>query len=407
MTPPPGSSLRPIEIASGLVFGVEDDRRDGRPPRTALAALEDCVLAALTRPPCLVSFSGGRDSSCVLALATHVARREGLAPPVPVTLRFPELPESDESEWQELVLAHLGLDDWLRLEPGDDLDAVGPVASRALRRHGLLWPFNAYVHVPMLEAARHGSLLTGIGGDELFEYMAPARLHAVLARRVGPVPRDALRLGLAASPWRLRQMVLRRRSPLGLPWLTGTGRHELADAWATELAREPRRLASRAVWWAHRRALRVALRSLDTLAADEDVRVASPLSLPEVATAIHGDPSLAFADRAGRLRGVFGLLLLDEVYERRSKASFNRAFFGPWSRAVVGSWQGDGVDTSLVEVDALRTAWSESVPDGRTFTLLQSLTLLGSASRAGDPPPLSGTTSSEGAEARSRAERPA
>ena len=54
------------------------------------------MLRALRRPPCLVSFSGGLDSSALLAVATAVARREGLDDPVPATLVVPGSPESDE-----------------------------------------------------------------------------------------------------------------------------------------------------------------------------------------------------------------------------------------------------------------------------------------------------------------------
>ena len=62
------------------------DRSEYSSPR---AALEAVVLRALLRPPCLVSFSGGRDSSLVLAIASDVARRHGLPLPVPATNRFP------------------------------------------------------------------------------------------------------------------------------------------------------------------------------------------------------------------------------------------------------------------------------------------------------------------------------
>ena len=48
-----------------------------------------------------------------------------------------------------------------------ELDAVGPYAQRMLRGHGLVGPFNAHFHLPLIDAARGGSLLTGIGGDEL------------------------------------------------------------------------------------------------------------------------------------------------------------------------------------------------------------------------------------------------
>ena len=54
------------------------------------------------------------------------------------------------------MVAHLQVRDWLRLDVDGELDAVGPVARRVLRRHGLLWPFNVHFHAPMLEAARGG-----------------------------------------------------------------------------------------------------------------------------------------------------------------------------------------------------------------------------------------------------------
>lgn len=408
MSSPRGSVLRPIEIASGLVFGSEEPGPavSALPPSAIRTHLEDAVLPALQRAPCLVSFSGGRDSSSVLALVAHVARREGLPAPVPATLRFPGLSESDESDWQERVVRHLGLEDWIRLEPGSDLDVVGPIATDVLERHGLLWPFNAYVHQPLFEHARGGSLLTGFGGDEIFDSMRPDRIHAILARRVTPVPRDALRVGLAVSPWRVRRTVLQRRSALILPWLTTSGQTALTDSWATDEAREPRRLAARASWWSRRRALRVALRSLTELAAAENVLSRSPLASPELAVSIHADSRLAFADRAGRLQAVFGDLLPEAIYERRSKASFNRAFYGPHARSFVERWQGDGVDDTLVDRDALRRAWHDPVPDGRTFTLLQHAWLVTQASRRGASLQPPATTTSEGDAAPTQVEQP-
>lgn len=400
--------LRPIEVASGLVFGTEGPGSPAPavPPDRIRPLLEDAVLPALRRAPCLVSFSGGRDSSCVLALAVYVARREGLQLPVPATLRFPGLPESDENEWQERVVGHLGLNDWVRLEPGSDVDALGPVAKDVMSRHGLLWPFNTYVHQPLVECARGGALLTGFGGDEILEHMRPDRLHAVIARRVTPVPRDILRVGLAVSPWRVRRSVLRRRSPLRLPWLTTSGHAALADSWATDEAREPRRLAARANWWPRRRALRVAMRSLSDLAAGEDVLLLSPLAAPGLAASVLADARLRFAARAGRLEAIFGSLLPHALYARASKASFNRAFFGAHARSFVERWQGEGVDVRLVDPVALRNAWHEPVPDGRTFTLLQHAWMLAEASRAGASPRRPATTTSEAGEAPMPGERP-
>src|SRR5687767_3167951 len=150
--------LTPLEISSGFV--VPRDRAAARLPAgtaTVREAFEAALLPALQRAPCLVSFSGGRDSSAVLAVAAHVARREGLPLPVPATIHFPHAGGTQETEWQEQVIRHIGLADWHRVEVTDELDCVGPVATAALARHGVLWPCNAYFHTPLLEAAAGGS----------------------------------------------------------------------------------------------------------------------------------------------------------------------------------------------------------------------------------------------------------
>ena len=66
----------PLELAAGRMFG-EDPEAPGIAHvelrgTTPLSALEEAILPALEREPCLVSFSGGRDSSAVLAVATRV-----------------------------------------------------------------------------------------------------------------------------------------------------------------------------------------------------------------------------------------------------------------------------------------------------------------------------------------------
>ena len=91
----------PFDIASGTVLGVGPPTLRAVPPVAPdpLAALGRAVLPALRRPPCVVSFSGGLDSS-VLAVAVRMARWEGLPDPVPVTWRFTGAPRADESSWQ-------------------------------------------------------------------------------------------------------------------------------------------------------------------------------------------------------------------------------------------------------------------------------------------------------------------
>src|SRR3954449_3740377 len=120
----PNDAPTPLEIATSIVFGRADgspalDRRATTPPRTAL---EQALVPALRRAPCIVSFSGGRDSSALLAVATRLARRECLPAPIPATLRFPDADLSDEAEWQDALVRRLGCTDWIRLDHTHELD---------------------------------------------------------------------------------------------------------------------------------------------------------------------------------------------------------------------------------------------------------------------------------------------
>jgi hypothetical protein len=92
-------TLASLEVATGIVLGVDTPLVDEGPRRTPAEAIEAVLRPALERAPCLVSFSGGRDSSAVLASATDLARREGLPLPIPATNRFPDAPGSDEAVW--------------------------------------------------------------------------------------------------------------------------------------------------------------------------------------------------------------------------------------------------------------------------------------------------------------------
>jgi asparagine synthase (glutamine-hydrolysing) len=111
------------------------------------------------------------------------------------------------------------------------------------------------------------------------------------------------------------------------------------------------------------------------MATAEGVLLAHPLEEPSLAAAVFRTPGLAYADRAGRLRAIFGDLLPDELYARRTKAAVNRALWGPYARELVGHWTGEGIDAELVDADALRGVWADDAPDGRSFLLLQALWL--------------------------------
>ena len=370
--------LTPLEVASGLVFGFAPPEE--LPPAAEAGspaeALERAILPALLRPPCLVSFSGGRDSSVILAAAVRLARREGLELPVPATNRFPLAGASHETDWQEQVVVHLGLTDWARFEFTDELDNLGPVAQRVLLHHGLLWPFNAHFHVPLLDEAFGGSLLTGLGGDEALGIPRWARAAAVLSGRAQPRPRDVLAVGLAVSPPFVRRAVLARRNPVLLPWLRPAAQRAVWSEWVAGTANQPVRWERRFAWWRGTRYLRVGIDSLNRLADCLRVEVHHPFVDAGFSAAIAGLPAEdRFLNRTQAMRSLFGDLLPPGLLSRRTKSAFDEVFWGTHSRAFADAWDGGGIDEELVDPEALRRTWDGPTPDARTFLLLQSLWL--------------------------------
>ena len=236
----PALELSDLELAAGTAIGGESTVPLPGTALDAREALEQACVAALVREPCIVSFSGGRDSSAVLATAVRVARERGLAAPIPVSLRFADLPSTEESRWQELVISHLGVSDWVRIEIGGELDFLGPRARAGLSKHGLLWPANAHFHSPVFERAGGGSVLTGLDGDGLLGGWRWRHAQAVIERRARPVPRDLLRVALALAPESVRAAALALRQPLHVSWLRPQARRRLARMLAREVASEPR-----------------------------------------------------------------------------------------------------------------------------------------------------------------------
>jgi hypothetical protein len=374
--------LRPtaLEIASGKMYGEHQDAPaldvDSRPCfRTPLAALEHAVLPALQRPPCLVSFSGGRDSSAVLAAATRAASREGLPPPVPITLRVRNAPRAEESEWQERVISHLGLREWEVQEVGEEMDRLGPLSVAVLRRHRVLFPPNTFLQLPLLEAARGGPLLSGFGGDELFASWW-WRYHADLfARRRGPRPRDALSLTLSAFPAGVRRWREGRRSRWGeeLPWLRPAAASMVSELVVAAHAEQPRSWSRWVGWFMRRRMLCASRWSLSLLAADVDTLLLHPLLDPDfVAAVATAGGHLGFGDRTAAMREIFSEALPRAVLSRQTKARYGEAFWGRRAREFAERWRGGGIDSELVDSDALRGEWLKPYPHDDTAMLMHA-----------------------------------
>ncbi len=334
------------------------------------------LAEALSQPPCLVSFSGGRDSSALLAVAVHVARREGLAPPVPVTLVFPGSAAAGEAEWQELVLRHLGVEDRVRLEVHDELDAVGPVATGALERHGLFWPYNAHFHLPIFERAGGGTVVTGFGGDELALSSATAHAARALTRWHRPRRADVLVVGLALAPRGVRAAVHRRRAHReagAKPWLTPEAARQAARESGLFESRVPTGWEAgirRIVW--RDRYFRVCVETLSVLGDHHGVRVVNPFLEERVLDALAAAGGFAgLGDRRQFMTALFGDLLPQALVARPTKASFDDPLWTGTARRFASRWSGEGVDGALVDVPALRAHWASTDWHIASTTLLQ------------------------------------
>jgi hypothetical protein len=369
--------LTGLEIACGVPLGRAEaiplPRVEGDPRRV----LEEVVLEALLRPPCVLGFSGGRDSSTLLAVATRVAAREGLDPPVPVTQTFPDLPETDEREWQELVARHLGIGDWLRIEQRDELDILGPIARPVLERFGPTYPSNSHFVVPLLERANGGTLMTGIDGDTLFGGWRWQRLADVARGVARPRTHDLITAAHRLSPMAVQRWRLRRaEAARPVQWLAPGAR----DRWREEIVRvlrvQPRSFGRYVSRLAGARYLALSRRQLDLYAADAGARVVHPFADPRFLAAVarwggtHGRGS-----RTSIMVAVFSDVLPEPILTRGTKARFDRAYFGPHARAFAEEWDGSGVDPDLIDIEGLRAELASEAPASGVHSLLQWLWL--------------------------------
>ena len=371
--------LADFDIAAGQLFGEEPVEPLPEPAGTPVEVLEAVLRRALERPPCVVEFSGGRDSSTLLALAMRVARREGLEPPIPMTLRFRGAPESDEAAWQEAVVRTLAVDDWEVVEQGDRLDVVGEVAARALTQHGSYYPPNAHLHLPYLDRVRGGTVVTGVDGDGVFGGWRAASLGAARAGRVPWTVRERARALYASAPAPVRRAVQGRRDRgVDLPWLTPAARREVQRLRARHLIVQPPRFDDYVQWLRSRRHFVAMQRTAEAFGAAAGARIVHPLlDLGFLASYAALGGADGFGNRTQTMRALFAGLLPDRLLERSTKARFDGAYMASRSREVAAAWSGHGFDPEIVDAEALRTEWARPQPSFRSAMLLQAVWLRG------------------------------
>lgn len=379
--------LDPIEIACGIPLGTHPGIATP-PPESHLSprqALEEVVLDALRRSPCVVSFSGGQDSSAVLALAVSVARREGLPLPVAATTVFPGSAETDEGEYQRHVLKHLGVTDHVRIELHEELGALGPAARAALTRHGLIWPANLHFALPILELARGGSLLTGVGGDELGRIDGALHAERVVAGYASARrPRDAARVAYRRSPSIIRtarEYVRGAQYIADMPWLTKRARRIARRRFAEEYTLPWGYQAIMSFYW-KRRAVQVGRSNFAVLGSAYSATVHHPFVDERTISAFAATGGLTgHGDRRQILERHLGDLLPNALIQRRTKASFDDPLWTADTIEFARSWSGEGVEGRLVDAEKLRREWLSGRNNLISVLLLQSTWLADSSKR--------------------------
>ncbi len=361
-----------MEVATGAVLG-DVGCAPGARGGDLRAAVEAAVRRALRQAPCVVAFSGGRDSSIVLALALAVARREGLPLPIPITLEF-DGEGTRESDWQERVIAHLEVDEWVRVPLGEELDLLGDVATAGLRRHGLLYPANAHFIVPLASAAAGGSLLTGLAGDSVFGEWPWNDVARLLAGHRRPRPRDARRVVHWLAPGGARVLRCAASADCRRPWLHGAFGRRATLRLAQEAARTPRTWPGQVRAVCASRAWRLTEQNVSILAADHGAGAHAPFLDPAVleALAVSGG-RWGWGNRTATLKALFSDLLPDWILERTSKAEFSQPFFSANTRRFARAWDGrTGVDETAIDGEVLRATWLADRPNFQSSTLLQA-----------------------------------
>jgi asparagine synthase (glutamine-hydrolysing) len=158
----------------------------------------------------------------------------------------------------------------------------------------------------------------------------------------------------------------------GFQWLrTDVARHIAYEYAAAAISYPLRWDLALARYWRGRH-LQCALASLDALAGDHDVMVASPFVEPSVlSTYASAAGARGPGSRGSALVALFGDLLPENLLRRSTKAGFTGSFWNRSSQSFVDEWAGAGIDERLVCLEGLRAEWRRARPSSNSFALLQ------------------------------------
>lgn len=361
--------LSPLEKALGLP--IEQNRyrpADSRPElleESAREALEGVIEDAIVsgNGHLAVMFSGGRDSSAVLAVATAVCRRLGADDPLPVTATYPQDPDTDEWDWREVVLKHLGLSKAVEIEITTERRMLSSRTLASLDSWGVVWPPAVYTQSLYFGSAPRAVFLTGEGGDGVLEGGRITPL--TLVRQDFPrVSRSLLRSAAEAlAPDVVHQAFERRAFVNGrsLPWLRTTKRQVIARS--LDFRRDPLHWGTGRFRVAGQRSVQLVVANSRFAAKLVGTDLRHPLLDDRFVAAIARDGGKwGYRGRTDVFRHLFGDLLPDRILARTTKAAFNTSRWGDDERDFAAGWTGQGIDLDLIDPDFLRNEWSGHSP---------------------------------------------
>jgi hypothetical protein len=335
--------------------------------RSPREAIEDELRPALAAGQAYVLFSGGLDSSLMLAIGTALARREGFAPPIPITHRYADDPGSGEDDWQELVIGHVGAADWLRVDATGRHDLFGAAGLAVLARHGpQLPPYWWIARLPPeaggqpIEAPPasdvHAALITGNGGDEAF----PPTPWPLVDRVLGGDPRPLRHLrGLRRElqPRLARERLVEDVLADECPWVRPEHRAAVVSRRAHDIVGVSRRYDRYLdVLW-RSRLTQSAVDRVAVGARESGARLVVPMQSPGVLSALAARYGCRFpASRSDAYREIAHGLLPEQLLARTTKAVASSAFLGPATTAWLRGWDGSGPDGQYVDGLVVRDA---------------------------------------------------
>jgi asparagine synthase (glutamine-hydrolysing) len=190
--------------------------------------------------------------------------------------------------------------------------------------------------------------------------------------RVRPVPRAIKRAAFNLLPEQIRIGMRLRRSS-GLAWLRPEAQREIERKYRAMLR-------SRCPSWAESirripdsRNFELTQSVFPAMARDAEVSLVQPFFDPAFIRAMgESAPPRGFPSRAVAMEIHFGDVLPPPVIQRTTKAVFDELHGGRWVREFAEAWDGCGIDSAMVEVEALRREWLSPRPEYRSLTALNA-----------------------------------